>query len=197
MTGTQALLSQAKIFGGIGSVLLLLIVAPVIGFLLGVVGLILILVAIGRIADAVRDPSISRNAVLAVVSAIVGVLIGGLVIFGAVFRFIGLGTFAGPDWIAFSTPTDVWGFLATMLIGLLAIWAFYVVSAVFLKRSADAIAARLNLPMFHTAALLYLIGAALAVIVVGFALIFVAQILFVVAFLSIPEDAPRTAGVPA
>lgn len=197
MTGSQDLLSQAKTLGGVGSVLLLLIVAPYIGFLLGIVGLVLILVALGRIAEAVRDPSISRNATYAVVAGIVGVLVGGLVMFGAVFRFIGLGAMAGPDWIPIATPTDVWGFLAAMLIGLLAIWAFFVVSAVFLKRSSDAIAARLNVPMFHTAALLYLIGAVLAVVVVGFLLIFVAQILFVVAFFSIPEDAQRPAGVPA
>jgi uncharacterized membrane protein len=43
--------------------------------------------------------------------------------------------------------------------------------------------------MFSTAGLLYLIGAATAIIGVGFLVLLVAQILTAVAFLSIPERA--------
>ena len=46
--------------------------------------------------------------------------------------------------------------------------------------------------MFRTAALVYLIGAALVIIGVGLLLLFIAQILFVVAFFSINEGAVST-----
>jgi uncharacterized membrane protein len=44
--------------------------------------------------------------------------------------------------------------------------------------------------MFNTAGLVFLIGAATAIIGVGFLLILVAQILLVVAFFSIKESTP-------
>lgn len=194
---SRTLLSQAKTLGGVGSILLLLTFAPYVGMVLAVVGLVLILVAVSRIADAVRDRLIYRNAILAVVLGIAGVLVGGLVIFAAVFRVLGLGFLAGLDLNPITTPADFWGLITALVLGLLAMWVFYLVSAVFLKRACDAISTRLNVRTFHTAALLYLVGAVLAVVVVGFALIFVAQILFVVAFFSIPAEAPRTAAVPA
>ncbi len=194
--GSRTLLSQAKTLGGVGSILLLLTFAPYVGMVLAIVGLVLILVAVSRVADAVGDASIRTNAIVSVVLAIAGVLVGGLVIFAAVFRMLGLGYLAGPGFSPNTVPADFWGLLAALVLGLVVMWVFYLVSAVFLKRSADAISARLNVRMFHTAALLYLIGAALAIVLVGFALIFVAQILFVVAFFSIPEEAPRTGAVP-
>ncbi len=50
--------------------------------------------------------------------------------------------------------------------------------------------------LFGTAALLYLIGAALTIILVGFLLIFVAQILFIVAFFSLPDQLPAQPMAP-
>jgi uncharacterized membrane protein len=47
--------------------------------------------------------------------------------------------------------------------------------------------------MFSTAGLLYLIGAATAVIGVGFVILFVAEILTAVAFFSLPETSPLVA----
>ena len=84
---------------------------------------------------------------------------------------------------------DIAGLFVGVLIGLAALWVFVMVSSVFLKRSLDRVAGALNVSMFRTAALLYLIGAVLTIALVGFILLFVAEILLVVAFFSIP-DAP-------
>jgi uncharacterized membrane protein len=55
------------------------------------------------------------------------------------------------------------------------------------------VATRLSVGMFRTAALLYLIGAVLTILHVGTLVIFVAEVLFAVAFFSIPEGTPRGA----
>jgi len=195
--GTRSLLSQAKTLGGVGSIFLLLLFIPYVGPILAIVGLVLVLVAVMHVADYVGDRTIFKNAVYAVVLAIAGILVGAVVVFAAMFRMMGLGFLSGPDFnLASAQPGEFWGFIATMVVALVAMWAFYLVSAVYLKKSFDAISTRLNVRMFHTAALVYLIGAALAIILVGFIFVFVAQILFVVAFFSIPEELPRPRAVP-
>ncbi len=66
-----------------------------------------------------------------------------------------------------------------------------IISAIFLRKSYEKIATHLNVNMFRTAALLYLIGAALVIVFgLGFILLFVAQILLIVAFFSIPDQMP-------
>ena len=57
-----------------------------------------------------------------------------------------------------------------------------------MKRSYDTIGTRLNIGMFHTTGLLYLIGAATFILGVGILIIIVAEILQIVAFFSIPEQ---------
>ncbi len=49
---------------------------------------------------------------------------------------------------------------------------------------------RLNIGMFHTTGLLYLIGAALTILFIGLVIVFIAEILQIVAFFSIPEQMP-------
>ena len=66
--------------------------------------------------------------------------------------------------------------------GLAVMWIVFIVAAYFQRKSYSVIARRLNVGMFGTAALIFLIGAALVIVIIGFLLLFVAQILFVVAF---------------
>src|SRR3989442_6476453 len=74
--------------------------------------------------------------------------------------------------------------------GRVVIWIIYLVVSIFMKRSYDTIATRLNIGMFHTTGLLYLIGAATAIIFVGFIIVFIAEILQIVSFFSLPEQMP-------
>jgi uncharacterized membrane protein len=50
--------------------------------------------------------------------------------------------------------------------------------------------------MFNTTALLYLIGAATTIVVIGFVILLVAEILQIVAFFSLPEAPPPTGTIP-
>lgn len=195
----MTLLGQAKTLGGVGSILLLLTVAPSVGSILGIVGLILILTALKYISDAVSDRSIFNNAIIAVGLAIAGIVVAGIVVVSYLFSYVGLGnlsTLPG-SFSSGSLPSGgLVPLLTTIAVALAAVWVCYVISAVFLRRSFNSISDKLHVGMFNTAALIYLIGAALAIVLVGFILVFVADILFVVAFFSIPEALPSEGGPP-
>ena len=178
----MASLAQAKTLGGIGSILIILSIIPYAGAVLGIIGWILTLVAIKYISDVLQDRSIFNNAIISVILAIVGVAIAGLVIAGAIFGLIGIGGVTHP------ASSGVFGFVATIIVGLLALWVIAIIAAYFLRKSYDTVSTRLNVGMFRTGALIYFIGAILTIILIGFLLIFLAEILFIVAFFSIPEN---------
>ena len=197
----MASLSLAKSLGGVGSILILLTAAPSVGAVLGIAGFIMTLVAVKYISDIVKDKSIFDNMLISIVLAIAGVVVGTLVILGSVFRFMGLNNVFVPNFNPANVPTGDWiGLAASVMVGLVAIWALLTISAVFLRRSYHSISSKLNVGMFGTAGTLYLIGAVTTVIAIGFFLLFVAQILLTVAFFSIEERAPavtQAQAVPA
>jgi uncharacterized membrane protein len=192
----MASLSQAKTLGGVGSILALLAIIPSVGWIIAIVGLVLVVVAVKYISDVVQDAPIFRNMVIGIGIAIVGAIVGGLIVLGGIFRF--LGSLAGLTSLTSLTtatstaaiPSGVFGLLAAVLIGAAVLWIVLIVSAIFVRMSYNEISKRLNVGMFRTAALLYLIGAILTVILVGLIIVFVAEILLVVAFFSIPETLP-------
>jgi len=84
------------------------------------------------------------------------------------------------------------------LTGLAIIWVLLLASAIFVRRSYESIGKKIGIGMFGTTGLIYLIGAALTIVLVGFVLLFVALILNIIAFFSIAEQpAPQTMAQPA
>ncbi|MGB9895958.1 MAG: DUF996 domain-containing protein, partial [Thermoproteota archaeon] len=55
-------------------------------------------------------------------------------------------------------------------------------------KSFESIAEKLNVPMFKTVATLYWIGALATIVVIGILVLFVGNILKIVAYFSIPEE---------
>jgi len=171
-------LSSAKTFGGIGGILVFI---P----FLSLVGWILILLATKEISEIVQDKTIFDDALLAGITAVIGA-----VVFAIVFALF-----------VFTTPVTPRGAFAPglfvfsgLFIGILAaFWVFTIISAIFLKRSYEKISQRLNVSAFATAGLLYLIGAALTIVFVGFLIILIALIFQVVAYFSI-QDRPPSPG---
>ncbi len=178
-------ISEAKTLGEIGSILVLLSVIPLAGSALAIIGLILTLIAVKYISDALKDRSIFSNILVAIVLAIIGVAVGGVVVLGTLLRYVGLRRLAVGST---AHPAHIGGLIAGIIIALVIVWIMFIVAAYFQRKSYEIIATRLNVSTFRTAALVYLIGAALVIIAVGFVLLFVAQILFVVAFFSIKAD---------
>src|SRR6266511_1492307 len=166
----MASLSNAKSLGGVGGILVLI---PGIS----IVGWILILVAIKEISDVTQDRSIFDDALIAGITAVVG---AATLIF--IFAFGAFGGLVTLGAIGFGPL----GFLgAISLLGLFSV--VLIVSSIFLKRSYDKVAQRLNVGAFATAGLLYLIGALTVIVVVGFLILFIALIFQVVAFFSIQD----------
>src|SRR6266702_3993842 len=181
----MASLGQAKTLGGVGSILVLLSPIPYAGAVLAIVGFIMILIAVKYIADVLGDQKIFNNMIISVVLAIIGIVVGVVVVLSAVYSLIGLGRYTYTPGTTTTLPTGFSAVIVSIIAGLVVIWIFYLVASIFLKRSYDTIATRLNIGMFHTTGLLYLIGAATAIIFV-----FIAEILQIVSFFSLPDQMP-------
>lgn len=185
-------LAQAKTYGGVGAILLILSVVPFVGFVLSIIGFVLILIAVKYISDNLGDRSIFDNALYFVITGIIGFVIAFFLVFAALFPFLGPGLTPPTGPPDFTDPGTILA-ATTVIIGLVVGWILFIVAALFLRRSFDSISARLGVGMFGTAALLYFIGAILLIVIVGVILIFIAEILMIVAFFSIPEQEPAPA----
>jgi uncharacterized membrane protein len=207
----MASLSQAKILGGIGSILVLLgglgsLALPFLGAGLPIVGLILTLVAVKFISDVVQDSSIFRNIIIGLGVAIIGSIVLGVFLVEAILSSFGSLTGLRSSLSTATTitgvpsiPTSVIHFAEVVIAGFAILWILLVVSAIFVRRSYNSVSSRLNVGLFRTAALIYLIGAALTIIFVGLIIVLIAQILLIIAFFSIPETlgvAPTTTYYP-
>ena len=197
-------LHSAKLLGGIGSILMLLCPIPAAGWLIAFVGFILVLVAVKYIADEIKDHNVFTNYLLAFIIVIVGAVVA---IFIIAFSYFSWG--AGVNWTQFQNMTStsqftqmmqtqgVVPFLSSIIAGLLVLWICTSSSPPSsCGRVSTRLLARTHTPMFHTTGLLYLIGAATAIILVGFIIIFVAFILQIIAFFSMPETLSAPAAVP-
>jgi uncharacterized membrane protein len=186
-------LNEVKTLGGIGSLLTLLSIVPTVGVVLAIVGLILVLVAVKYASDILGDSKIFNNMLYAVILGIVGLVVGIVVVAAIVFQAFGLGMLSSS--FAYTGTSvaagDIMSLLGEILIGLAALWVILIISSIFVRRSFGELGKRLNVGLFGTGALLYLIGAILTIILIGFILIFVAEILFLIAFFSID-----TQGIP-
>jgi len=162
-----------------------------VGWLLSIIGFILVLVAVKYVSDVSQNKSIFNDMLISTVLAIVGVGVGVLVVLSTVLPAIRT-LFPGgvPPNPGILPSGNIFSLLGGVLAGLAVIWVFLTISAFFLRRSYGKIAAYLNVGMFNTTALLYLIGAALTIVIVGFIILFVAEILQIIAFFSIPEQPP-------
>ena len=172
----MASLSSAKTLGGVGGILVFI---P----FLSLVGWILILLATKEISDSVQDKTIFDDALLAGITAVIGA-----VVFAFVFALV---VFTGSAGGPFTPGPFI--FSGVFLGVLAAFWVFTIISAIFLKRSYEKISQRLNVSAFATAGLLYLIGAALTIVLVGFLILLIALIFQVVAYFSI-QDRPPSPG---
>jgi len=175
---------------------MLLAFVPAVGWILAIAGAIMVLVAIRYVSEIVGDRSIFNNMLFAIALGIVGLVVGVAVILGTVLTTFGLSTisswfsmgFPGYTTLPALPPGGIFGLIMGALAGLAIIWVLLLVSAILVRRSYDSMSKKLGVGMFGTTGLIYLIGAALTIIVVGVILIFVALILNIVAFFSIPDQ---------
>jgi len=199
-------LSLARTLGGVGALLMLLVWIPPLGWVLSLIGAVMVLLAIKYISDALQDRSIFTNMVIAIILEVAGLVVGVAVLVETVLSTIGLGIVTGyysRGIPSVSLPPGVLtGNLPGLIAGVVIIWVTILVSALFVRRCYESVSKRLGVGMFGTVGLLYLIGAALTIILVGFVLLLLALILNMIAFFSmtdqpIPEPVPQVSIPPA
>ena len=167
---------------GIGALLLVLSGVPGIGIPAALAGYILILFAIKNISKILEDKSIFNNMLIVSITGIAGVISMAISFLILLMRL----------------ETDVNERLVVLLsmmlpvvIGLLLFWILFIISAIYLRKSYNSMGKRLNVNMFSTSAKINLIGSIFSIILIGFLIIFIAQVLQIVAFFSIPDEIPE------
>ncbi len=145
-------LSEARILGSVGSILVVLAVIPIplLGTALTLVGYVLVLIAAKFIADALENRSIFANYLLAALFAFLGVVVAGMLLIAALAQLPVLEELLQPliPLPAF-TESAVLNLLLGLLLALVSIWAAYIASAIFLRRSFASIAFRPQCRTLH------------------------------------------------
>lgn len=195
-------IETSKTLGGVGALLLVIspllaIVAGVFSSVLGLVGLILVLIAMKGFSDHYNESGIFNNSLYGIILSIIGaVVFGATMIVGAVGLLSNLDldlttlttdptAISAIDWEAFVNFDVIMDFIAIIVIGLIVLFIFAILAAIFYRKSLTSLAEKTGVGLFGTAGLLLLIGAVLTIIAIGFLLIWVALILLTVAFFQI------------
>ncbi len=211
-------LESSKNIGGIGAIILFIgviafFVQPLITVGLGIIGAIMILVALHGLADYYRERGIFNNALYGFIALIVG----GVVTFVS-FVYLLLYTsfltdlvsliypgFNG-DWTSLPSltpntnvdPSSVVPFIVPIL-GILAIaWIFSIIASFFTWRSLKTVSSKAAIGLFSTGGILLLIGAFLAIVLIGVVLMWIAMLLIAIAFFQLkPLPEQPVAASPA
>ena len=204
-------LQTNKTLGGIGALLLVIdlplsFFAPVISGVLGLVGLILLLIAMKGMSDHYNDGSIFNNSLYGVIISIIGVVVfvaALLMIAVSFFRdIIGIDlataltdptAFSEIQWMEVITIDAIINGITALIGSLVILFIFAIVAAIFYRKSLTSLGERTGVGLFGTAGLILLIGAVLTIILIGFVLIWVALLLVTIAFFQVrtePTQAP-------
>jgi uncharacterized membrane protein len=172
---------HSKTLAGVGSILLLLGVVPYAGWVLAIVGVVLLVMGMKELSKYYQDENVYKNtltgvkfyvvAVVAAAAAIVAIMID--IALATNFKFTNL------------VPTVGFGIgVAALLAGLVVAFVFYILAASHLKRALDSLAQKSGEASFTTAGTLLWLGAILTIVLVGLVLIFVAWIFATMGFFS-------------
>lgn len=82
------------------------------------------------------------------------------------------------------------------VLGLIVGWIVMIVATLYLRKSYDRIAEYTKVDMFKTTGLLYFIGAITLIVLIGFLILFIAKILEIVAFFTLPDTLPAQTTTP-
>jgi uncharacterized membrane protein len=196
-------LQSNKTLGGVGALLMVISPFLVSGFTLlaGLVGLILVLIAVKGLSDHYKEASIFNNTLYGVILSIVGVVVFVAALFVTAVSFftnvLGIElsaalsdptAFSNIDWTEAMVFDNLMAHVAALVGSLVILFIFFVVAAIFYRKSLTTLAEKTGVGLFGTAGLLLLIGAVLTIIAIGFLLIWIALILLTVAFFQIRAE---------
>jgi len=198
-------LESSKTIGGIGAILLFIGVIPFVQYtwVVGIVGLILVLVALRGFSNHYQERGIFGNAIYGVAVAVVGAIIVGVLAFAVVLSNIkDLITQIYPGWNGdWSTlqgmtpnttnivPSDIFPLIGGLLVVLVIAWVVIIIAAFFIYRSLKQVSNKSNVGLFGTAGLILLIGAIIPVF--GLILMWISALILAIAFFTLkPQEQP-------
>lgn len=164
----------AKTLAGEGAILLLLSLVPYIGWVLGIIGVVLLLRGMKELSNYYQDEKIYQDSLTGVKFYIVAIISAAVAIAAIT---IGFGSATGFTFNANFVFTAGFGIgLAASVAGLVVAFVFYVLAASHLKRTFDTLAKNSGEASLTTASSLLWWGSILTIIGVGLVLILVAWI---------------------
>lgn len=198
-------LESNKTLGGVGA--LLMVISPILGAyinpfigVLGLVGIILVLIAMKGLADHYNESGIFNNTLYGVILTIIGaVVFGATIIVGAVGLLSDLNldlttlstdpaAISNMNWEELINFDIILDYLVIIFAGLVVLFIFTVIAAIFYRKSLTSLSEKSGVGLFGTTGLILLIGAVLTIIGIGFLLLWVALILLAIAFFSIRTE---------
>lgn len=168
-----------------GSILLILGIVPYVGWVLGIVGIILLMKGLKELANYYQDTEIYQNALTGVKFYIVALI--ALAVSGAGF-VVGFVINHFPASFGIGNAVGI----AVGIAFLIVAFIFYVLAATHLRKTFSTLAQKTGEHSFETAGTLLWIGSILTIFVVGILLIFIAWIFAVIGFATMraPEQQP-------
>ena len=180
-------LSQAKTFGGIGAILSL--IGVFFYGILTIVGIVFILIAVKYISDAFKEEGIFKDYLISFILRFVAIFVA-LASFFAILGFDIFYKLMHPHELEKSLKAM--HVILAFLIAFIVLWLIFLIASIFLKRSYYEIAEKTGVTAFHTTGLLYLVGSATSIILIGLLIIFIAKIFEIIAFFSLPEEIKKS-----
>jgi uncharacterized membrane protein len=203
-----------KILGGVGALLLFIGVIPHVSYfgIVGLLGVILVLIALYGFAGYYKESGIFNNALFGVIAGIVGIVVAAAI--GIAIVLPNITSFLEklyPSWngklstistLSGMTPvrsnitlSDIAPFIVAAMVVFVVLWIFGIISAFFVRRSLRQVSSKTSEKLFSTAATLLIIGAVLAIIIVGLLLVWIAALLLAIAFFTVktPSEQPPMA----
>lgn len=193
-------LSNAKIVGGIGALLSLIgwLFSANFGFVVGIIGLIMVFIAVKYIADETKEKSIFNNYLYFFVCSFIAIIAMAAIIVFSVLTTIDVFNLQNFQEMAESITdfASFWETFGSLIIGcalaLVIGWILLIIGTLFLRKSFNSIADHTKVELFRTTGFVYLIGALTLIILIGFLIIIIAKIMEIIAFFSIPDTLPKS-----
>jgi uncharacterized membrane protein len=173
-------LEYSKTLAGEGSILLLLSLVPYAGWILGIIGVILLLRGMKELSNYYQDEEIYKNSLTGVKYYIIA-LVAAAVAIAAIT--IGIASATGFTFTTGFVPTVGFGVgLIAFFAGIIVAFVFYILATLNLRKTFNTLAQKSGETSFATAGTLLWVGAILTIILVGLILILIGWIYATVGF---------------
>lgn len=171
----------SKTLAGEGAVMLLLSLVPYVGWVLGIVGVVLLLKGMKELSYYYQDETIYQNSLTGVKYYVIALVAAAVAVVAMV---IGVASATGftftEDLFVFTTGFGA-GLIA-FLAGIVVAFIFYVLAATHLRRTFNTLAEKSGDSSLATAGTLLWWGSIFTIILVGLILIFIAWIFATIGF---------------